>query len=226
VGAALPRGWAATAHPFRAADPGSGAGPGGDRLFGRHRRRRPAGQGASRCRGWCWNEQDDYRDQTKHPTMARLGRFGRYLPRPGTTRIPSLGHAWPPLQAWPSPPRSWSPPPPRPWPASPPPPSTEPCRRLTPARRETVLRVGRTGCGRVTVHGAHAGCRSSPRRVRKTMPTLVCRTSGGSSDRLAAARMVACGSRDPPIQPSLTWWRGGGEARSCGDSSGRAHQGR
>jgi hypothetical protein len=33
VVAALPAVWAATAHPFRAADSGSGAGPGGDRLF-------------------------------------------------------------------------------------------------------------------------------------------------------------------------------------------------
>jgi hypothetical protein len=37
----------------------------------RHRR--------SRCRAWCWNEQDDYRDQTKHPTIARLGRFSSQL---------------------------------------------------------------------------------------------------------------------------------------------------
>jgi hypothetical protein len=26
------------------------------------------------------DEQDDYRDQTKHPAIARLGRFGTQLP--------------------------------------------------------------------------------------------------------------------------------------------------
>ena len=33
-----------------------------------------------RCRAWCWNEQDDYRDRTKHPAIARLGRFSSQLP--------------------------------------------------------------------------------------------------------------------------------------------------
>src|SRR5215217_4303640 len=33
-----------------------------------------------RCHAWCWNEQDDYRDRTKHSTIARLGRFRTQLP--------------------------------------------------------------------------------------------------------------------------------------------------
>jgi hypothetical protein len=37
-GCGLAGGWAATAHPFRATDPSGGAGPGGGRLFVRHRR--------------------------------------------------------------------------------------------------------------------------------------------------------------------------------------------
>ena len=38
------------------------------------------GTDGSWCRGWCWDEQDDYRDQTKHPAIARLGRFSTQLP--------------------------------------------------------------------------------------------------------------------------------------------------
>jgi hypothetical protein len=66
VVAALPLGWAATAHPFRAADSGSGAGPGIDRVV------RPTttvtrGQDGSSVPCLVLDEQDDYRHQTKHP---------------------------------------------------------------------------------------------------------------------------------------------------------------
>jgi hypothetical protein len=42
------------------------------------------GTDGSSVPAWCWDEQDDYRDQTKHPAIARLGRSAhRYLVHPG-----------------------------------------------------------------------------------------------------------------------------------------------
>jgi len=38
------------------------------------------GTDGSSVPGRCWDEQDDYRDQTKHPAIARLGRFSTPLP--------------------------------------------------------------------------------------------------------------------------------------------------
>src|SRR5215208_6102311 len=38
------------------------------------------GTDGSSVPAWCWDEQHDYRDQTKHPATARLGRFSTPLP--------------------------------------------------------------------------------------------------------------------------------------------------
>jgi hypothetical protein len=56
--------------------PDSAAVPGPiDRLFLRRRPRTPATQTVPGSPFWMPDEQDDYGDQTKHPTIACLGRF-------------------------------------------------------------------------------------------------------------------------------------------------------
>jgi hypothetical protein len=85
----LPLDWAATAHPFRAADPGSGArvrsGPGcsADQTV------RTRGGDGSWLPCLVLDEQDDYRDQTKHLTIARLGRFSTQLHPPAQQNYPA-----------------------------------------------------------------------------------------------------------------------------------------
>ena len=66
---------------LRTTDPDSDAGPSADRLSVRHRRQRPAAQAIASVPCLVLDEQNDYRDQTKHPAIACLDRFSAQVPR-------------------------------------------------------------------------------------------------------------------------------------------------
>jgi hypothetical protein len=70
-------GWAATAHPFRAADAGGGAEPGGDRLFVRLRRVTARGTDGSSVPYLVLERTGRLLRLGQAPAIARLGHFRR-----------------------------------------------------------------------------------------------------------------------------------------------------
>ena len=79
--------------PFVRRTPTAEPGPGSDRLFVRHRRRRPAAQTVPRCPRWMLDEQGDYSIPDQASRHSPLGSFSTQLPSaPDGDLSPDAGH--------------------------------------------------------------------------------------------------------------------------------------